>query len=332
MGGVARLDEGDAVNLSTIQATLYERLRYQSTPASAVTTRLNHYINEIHREILGMRAMSRFRDATFTFPSVASQSAYGLPPNIARIVSVFDTTNKVKLTEKPLRWLRAVDPGLAAIGGPSYYFINTGYQAVAKQPGATGVWAVSTSASDTAITVSVEGFRAGGYFDAPSAATLNGTTRVQVGSQTDYVEIIKFELSAAAVGQVILYDAASNGNELARISVGKTYSRYLGVTLFPQPSAIITYSIDYTRNIPDLANPTDEPLLPEDFHWLLVRGATAREYDFQKDDRFSNIQGEYKAGVVDLRNFVQTDGADVISLRLPRPRFSQLGPNFPAGS
>jgi hypothetical protein len=320
------------MNLSSIQATLYERLRYQSTPAAAVVTRLTRYVNEIHREIVGQRAMSRLRDATFTFPSVNAQSAYGLPPNIARINQMFDITNKVRLTEKPLRWLRAVDPGMAAIGGPSYYFINTGFQAVAKQPAATGVWAVSTSASDTSPTVTVEAFRTGGYLDQPSAVTLNGLTRVEVGSNTDYVEVIKFEVSTACVGQIVLYDASTSGNELARIGVGQTYSRYLGVTLFPQPSSVITYSVDYTRNIPDLAAPTDEPLLPTDFHWVLVRGALAREYDYQQDSRYNNTQNEYKAGIVELRAFVQTDGADVISLRLPRPRFSQLGPNFPAGS
>jgi hypothetical protein len=194
------------------------------------------------------------------------------------------------------------------------------------------LWAVSTSAGDTAPTVQVEAIRAGGYVDFPSATTLTGTSRVQIGSQTDYVEVIKFELSAACQGQIVLYDAVTSGNELARIGVGFTYSRYLGLTLFPQPSSAIPYSVDYTRNIPDLASPSDEPLLPPDFHWIVVRGSLAREYDFQKDQRYSTTQEEYKAGVLELRNFVQTDGSDLISLRLPRPRFSQLGPNFPAGS
>ena len=321
------------MNLSGLQSTLYERLRYRGYPDQAVQTRLTRYVNEVHRDLLGQRAMSRLRDATFTFPSVIAQSPYGLPPNIARINSMFDILNKVKLTEKPLRWLRAVDPGMAAIGGPSYYFVNTGYQAVANQPKTTGLWAVSSSASDTTPSVTVEAFRTGGYLDTPLDTTLTGTTRVQVGTTADYVEVIKFELSAACVGQISLFDAAAAGNELARIGVGKTYSRYLGVILFPQPSAVITYSVDYTRNIPELAAPTDEPLLPEDFHWLLVQGALAMEYDFQRDDtRYARAKGAYTTGLLDLRNFVQTDGADTISLRLPRPRFSQLGPNFPAGS
>lgn len=320
------------MNLSAIQGSLYERLRYDVQPPAAVVTRLTHWINELHHQILSKRAMSRLRDGLMTFPSVIGQTAYGLPPNISRINSIFDTTNKVKLTERPLRWLRAVDPGLAAIGGPSYYWINTGFQAVAKHPGTTGVWAVSTSSSDTVPVVSVEAFRSGGYYDLPPVTPLQGLTRVQIGAQVDYTEVIKFELSQPCVGQIVLYDASTSGNELARIPVGKTYARYLGISLFPQPASVITYTMDYTRNIPELVNPTDEPVLPEDFHWLLVRGTEAREYQFQQDARSQVAQAEYDAGIVEMRQFVQTDGADLISRRLPRPRFSQLGPNFPAGS
>ena len=96
---------------------------------------------------------------------------------------------------------------------------------------------------------------------------------MQVGTLTDHIEVTKFYLSAVAAGFVTLFDAAVAGNELARIEIGKAYSRYVGIQLFPTPSAAVTYYVDYTRVIPDMVNPADEPLLPEDFHELPDRRA-----------------------------------------------------------
>jgi hypothetical protein len=87
------------------------------------------------------------------------------------------------------------DPGLTSTGSSDRY-INRGWQQVAVQPAAaTGLWAVSSSASDTTQSIKVETVRTGGL-SSSAAVTLNGTTRVQVAALTDHIEVTKFYSSA----------------------------------------------------------------------------------------------------------------------------------------
>ena len=293
------------MTLTQLLADCYRRLNHPTSPPSAVTTRLTAFLNDAHRQILTRPGMERLRDDVMTFASVANQARYGLPPNIARIKSITDRTNDLRLALRTLDTLRSEDPGLTASGTPDGY-VPISYQPVAVQPSAaTGIWAVSSSASDTAgPTVSIDTFTTGGYRHTPSATALTGTSRVQLGSRTDIIEITKFILSASCVGYISLYDAATNGNELARIEPGKTAGRYVGIQLDPVPSAAITYYVDYTRVIPDLSAATDEPLLPEDFHWVLVAMACRMEYAKTDDTRYAQMVAEEERGVRALRSWV----------------------------
>ena len=55
-------------------AILYERLNYQTTPATAVTTRLGNLLNEVQRSILRRPGISKLRDTStgLTFASAAN--------------------------------------------------------------------------------------------------------------------------------------------------------------------------------------------------------------------------------------------------------------------
>lgn len=317
------------MNLSSILAEMYRRLDYTSAPPSAITTRLTAFVNTTHRQLLGMPGMDSLRDEVLTFPSVASQARYGLPPAIARIKAITDRTTMLRLTQRALSDIRGEDPGLVQTG-PSDSYINHGWQQVQTQPSAaTGLWIVSSSASDTTQSVKVESVRTGGYAFS-GAATLNGTTRVAVGSFTDHLEVDKFYLSAVGVGTVSLYDAAAAGNELARIAIGATYARYLAIQLYPTPASAITYYVDYVRNIPDMANATDEPLIPEDFHWVIVEGALLKEWTKLDDTRRTLADKDYTKGVNALKYSVNCP-PDFLPSRRERPaERSRFGAYFPS--
>lgn len=318
------------MTLSQILADAYRRLGFDASPAAAVTTRFTAFANETHREILTAPGLDALRDDTITVASVASTPRTALPQGLARIKLVQDRSNNLLLRETTLTDLRLRDPGLTASGNP-WAFALVGTTQVATQPSAaTGVWAVSTSAADTVPTVNIQAFRTGGYPHTPSAVALTGTTRVAIGSQTDYVEILKFYLSAACVGDVTLYDAATNGNILAVIPKGQTFARYQTIHWYPTPAAALTYHIDYTRQIVDLANATDEPLLPPDFHDLIGLGIRVREYEKNKSDRLEVAQAEYLVRLNALRQWVQTDGSLVVSMRRKPRRWSMLGGQYPA--
>jgi hypothetical protein len=319
------------MTLTSILADCYRRLSYDPSPATAVVTRLTAFANETHRAILTLPGLDSLRDDTITVASVASTARSALPPDLARIKLVQDRTNNVLLREMTLTELRRRDPGLTSTGNP-WAFALIGTLQVATQPSAaTGVWAASSSASDNAgPTVSVQAIRTGGYLHTPTATALTGTARVQIGSQTDYIEITKFYLSAACVGDVTLYDAAAAGNVLAVIPKGQTFARYLAIHWYPVPATAITYHLDYTRQIVDLVNGTDEPLLPPDFHDLIGLGVRMKEFETRSDERYAETAAEYAVRLNALRQWVQSDGSLLISLRNRPRRWSQFGGWYPA--
>jgi hypothetical protein len=319
------------VNLGALLLDLCRRLNYQDVPAAAVTARLTAFINQRHRQILAMPGMDQLRDESITFQTVANQPTYAMGPAVSRIKTIYDSvTNQIKLEEQTLQWLRAIDPRLASFGPPGYW-VPLSIKQTQAQPATTGLWAVSSSASDTQ-NVFLETTRTGGYSHVAPATTLTGVTRVQIGTLTDHVSVDKFYLATPAAGTVSLYDAVVSGNLLATIPIGATYARYLWIQLWPTPAGVYTYSVDYTREIHDMVNPSDQPLLPPDFHSLLSVGARLDEYEKLDDSRRSLMQDQWDKGIKRLQHYVLNSG-DLVIIPGERSRAgrSNLGPNFPAG-
>jgi hypothetical protein len=316
------------MNLTSLLADLYRRLAYPAAPAASEVTRLTSFLNTTHRQILTVPGMDKLRDHTITFASVANQVLYGLPPSVARIEAITDRTNQWKLDPVALEDVLQADPGLTSTGSSDRY-INRGWQQVAVQPAAaTGLWAVSSSASDTTQSIKVETVRTGGL-SSSAAVTLNGTTRVQVAALTDHIEVTKFYSSLVGVGDISLYTAAAAGTLLATIPIGLTYARYLAIQLYPTPASAITYSVDYVRNVLDMSNGTDEPLLPEDFHYLLVEGALLKEWTKRDDDRRVQADQDYHRGLSALKYFMHAQADDLPLAGVRRYGRSRFGAYFP---
>lgn len=322
------------VTFSEISADVYRRLNFDTTPATAVQTRIKAFINQRHRQILAIPGMELLRDAPkpMTFASVASQSTYAMGPNVARIKDIYDgTTNQLKLTERSVQWLRTMDPRSTNTGTPESWIPITTAQVQTQPSAATGVYVKSTSASDGASTTAyIETARTGGYRASASVA-MNGVTGTLIGSQTDHIEVDKFYLSAVAVGTVTLETAASGGTVLATIPPGQSYARFLIIQLWPIPSAVVTYSVDFTREIADMVNATDEPLLPSDFHPLLSTGARIDEYEKMDDDRRTALLRDWKVGTDALKNFVINGPDYLIVPGGSNAQGSNLGGMYPAG-
>ena len=325
------------MNLTSILADVYRRTRYASSPASDVATRITAHVNDWHRRILGMPGMSRLRDDTITFASVASTARYALPPAVAKVKVITERTNDQVLQERSLDWYRRMDPDPHE--GTPEVWVPFSWTQVATQPSdASEIFAKSTSASDTAITAYLQGIRTGGY-PVTRSVTLNGTTAVSLGTAyTDIIEVTQAYISAAAVGTVTFHEDSGSGTELAKIAIGQTDQRYPTILLWPTPSAVVTYYVDYTRQIQDLVNGTDEPLLPTDFHWLLVEGARYSEYEYLDDTRRFELwdtrrgvpTGTIAQRMRDLRAWHAS--RELIVPGMPERARSRMGAYFPAGS
>lgn len=296
--------------------------------------------------------MDQLRDTTVTFATVASQKKYGLPQALVKIRDIYDVTNQRRVLPKTLDYVRNVDPGLTAISSFVENWIPlNGWGAELVELAATGVglWVASSSASDTTQKAYLETTRLGGISGGTAVSggtALNGTTRVQVGALTDHVEIVKFYVDTVGIGAISVFDAASNGNLLSTIQIGRTSARFYMIQIYPTPGAAVTLSVDCQRAIQDLVQATEEPLLPEDFHEALVHLATHEEWVNRDDSRAgapdprnaNRGTGEYGRGmqiVSELRHYVLTSPDDIPVQRGPRglsQRVSRLGGNFPAGT
>lgn len=324
-----------------LQQAVYRRIKLPDSPSSGDTTRIKQFINQRYRKVLSRPGMDQFRDTTFTFATVASQKKYGLPQALSRVRNIYDLTNQRRIFPQTVDWLRNVDPGLSSSSSYTEFWIPlNGWGAEAQELTSTGVglWAVSDSASDTTQRAYVETQRLGGVRagTAVSAGTvITGTTRVQLGTLTDHVEVVKFYLDTVPVGTVSLYDAAASGNLLSTITIGRTNARYYMLQLYPTPGAAVTLSVDGQRAIEDLVKDTEEPLFPEDYHMVLVHGAAYDEWRNRDDSRAQGELEEMNALVSELRHMVMSSPDAIPVQRGPRgevDRWSRLGGYYPPGS
>lgn len=317
------------MTLNELEQDVYRRLNKNTTADTATQTRIRAFLNQRHRELLTLPDCQQLRDDVTTFATVADQSRYALPQAVARIHRLWDADNERPLVEKTMGWYRSIAPDPSVQTGEPEVFCVLGQTRVAKQPSdASAVYVDSTSASDTG-TARIEGVVTGGYQQTGSV-TMTGTTAVQIGSLSTWEQIDNFYLSTAAVGTVTLHEDASGGTELARIPIGKTMPRYWTIYLWPTPSSALTLTMDYAREILDMSNSTDEPLLPPDFHRLIVYGACMDECLKTDDSRYAAYEREWDKGVASLLYWLHARA----SFRPGASRThegSNLGAWYPAG-
>lgn len=311
---------------------LARRLNKNEALDTATQNRLVDYLNEVQREVLSKPGMRRLRDGVLTFASVSGQSEYALP-NVAKVNRIFETTNDRLLVPMTLDQYRAINPDEASVTGPASAWVWTGANApVANQPAdASSLFVKSTSAGDTTQTAYIEGEITGGY-PRTASVTLTGTTAANVASAiSTWVRITKFYLSAAPAGTITLHEDSGTGTELAQIQIGGTMQHYYTFRLYPQPTAAITYTADVTLDITDLAQSTDEPRLPRDFHDLLIAGAMVKEYEKTDDGRIQVAAARYRTRLAELHQWMAETASGSSFLGSERG-ISRLGAWFPAGS
>jgi hypothetical protein len=303
--------------------------------ASSIDTvtgqRAGDYLNEAQRALLSKPGMEPLRRDVRTVASVASTQRYTVPTSgVARINRIWETTNRIKLQRQTLDWLRATDP--SPDSGTPYVWIESGTTEVAVQPSdASEVFVDSTSASDTTQIAYIEGVDSLG-FRRTASVTLTGTTAVTLSSAiTTWVVIDKFYLSAAAAGTVTLHEDASGGTELARIPIGATYAEYTTFLLYPTPSAVVTYYLDVTLGLTDMANDTDRPRLPEDFHDLLLDMAELKEIRKTDDPgRWQMLKDTIRTRTGEFQHWVYTHPDERLVMGPQWAGRSSLGANYPA--
>lgn len=328
------------MTLGETELMVYDQLNISGTPDSGSVRRIRQDINIAQKQILGMKGFGILRRKILTTASVAS-SPYMVMPQAAVLIDVIaDRANNRNLDVISLRDIRFRDPGLTFSGStPDSYCVLNYASAVAIEPSAAAsLFVISDSAIDgTGISATVEGVVTGGYYRKASIA-MAGLTAVNISTAiSTWISVTKFYLSGGAAGNVTLHQTSGTGTELSRIPPGRSSARYTMVHLSGTPSTALTYYCDVELHVEDMSNINDESILHEDYHWLLACGALRRNY--LKREKMSQYGAEttlWKDGIASMGSQIRRmAGVKTRGQRTsdyPGRQFSQLGPNYPAGS
>jgi hypothetical protein len=104
----------------------------------------------------------------------------------------------------------------------------------------------------------------------------------------------------------------------------------LTIQLWPTPGGVIPYTVDSATTAVDLAAPTDEPLLPFEYHWLLVEAACYEEWLRKADSRAGTARQDLETGFKEMRHWLANppDYKPMAGGNEPQP--SRLGGMYPA--
>ena len=104
-----------------LQDDALERLNLPTDASSTARTRIKRYINEGYRVLTGGVGLSRARYGTTTITTVAGTAEYTV--TCAKVRSIRDEANEVRLSEVSLHELRALDPGETSSGTSTHYAV-----------------------------------------------------------------------------------------------------------------------------------------------------------------------------------------------------------------
>lgn len=308
-----------------------QTLRACGHPTAAVSeprTRVKAELNAWQRRILTRPGYSRLlRDSETTFYTVPNQATYGLGIAMGRLLGVQAVVDRTVLALRDTAFLRRA--GTTQTLGSASCYIPRGWFPVYKHPAGATVTASSTNAADTTqiidwdvSTTPVSGH--GAIQRHTGTTTLNGIVPVNIGGGLlGITEIVRLTLRTPAAGTVSFGGSA----EYLELQPGQTSARYLHVTLFPTPASAVEYRIDYTREIADMVQDTDVPLLPPDYHHLLALGAEYDEWRKLSDDRMVVAKQDLEMEIRSLNAWLWDLPDDS---QLGRVGVSRLGGNYPA--
>jgi hypothetical protein len=108
--------------------------------------------------------------------------------------------------------------------------------------------------------------------------------------------------------------SANTGTPEAFVWMGVPAVSSNSLALWPTPASVITYTCEILSVLTDLANDANSPLLPLDFHDVLVYGAESREYEKLDDSRLTVAQARYEKRIKQLQYWLAETDTGTVSL------------------
>jgi hypothetical protein len=323
------------MTLLDIERDICRRLDKNATNLDPETkARLDTFINDRYRELMRLDGIN-LRDESWPLLTESGRYRYALPPTHMRINGITNVTSATRLQQRTLGWMREHDPGATSSGSPLYWVVLN-EAGVQQQPAQGAVLEVVSNVTvTTSVVIEFQELTTGSW--QRIVVLLDNATVVTVPTFPARVFRLYFEPSVSVPGALIVLREQVTQKIIARmptagtsVNVTTTIHQWV-ILLWPTPSGQYSLEVDFERPRLDLINDKDEPVLPDDFHTLLVWGGCADECLKMDDQRQQYYERKFQDDIRRLRAFLHHPrGERWIPGRRGRG-YSDLGGHYPAG-
>jgi hypothetical protein len=214
---------------------------------------------------------------------------YILHPEVHRLLYLYNRTRNEYLSEISMRGLERLDPNITDAGAPTRYAIWGKSPVAAPLPSAQMVKIVSSSASDTGATYTVQlrGIASGTTSAVNIAMSPTGTTAVTSG--TALSQILSVGWATPWNGELTM-TANTTGETLLYVKTGCTLPTYPIVHLLDKPNSADTLEYRFFRQPYTMVNDGDVPDIPPPHSEILVWDALLMFSGYQSDMSAKAVQ------------------------------------------
>jgi len=254
-------------NFAALKTELGHRIKRPAMADSRKGDFLNYAQDEIAQQF-DLKHLKEFVDFTATSDL---RTAYILA-NYLNVFQIMDLTNDLELRERTDTHLTSYDPDFSETGTPYYYSIGERREAKGDPTAASTVDIVSSSASDVAVKVRVQGYVSG--VRRSELITLTGKTEA-TGSLSFSFPLIGIKKDTTSVGVVTVTDTTST-TTLSEIAPSDLVTEYQAVHFYPIPSSSTSMRARIYRAPIRMVEDEDSPDMPLIFHEGLLIRATIK--------------------------------------------------------
>lgn len=254
-----------------------------TTSETGVSSLIDSFLNLTGLEIHQAHPWTWKRRKT-TFATVVDQEDYNLDSEVDDIALLRQLTTPTKLVylPDPLFYTHVPNPENQGSSTPWAYrrWEETGF--ATNLAAADTVYVSSSSAADgTAFTVRIRGRNSSGEI-IEETLTLNGTSNVTSSTTWAAAGLLQISKSATTTGTITCY-RTTGATQLTELEPNNLAPRFLRISLYPIPSAVITIYLEYYERYRYLVHDTDIPQMPHQWNWVLREGALAKLWEYKQD-------------------------------------------------
>ena len=202
-------------------------------------------------------------DTAETLTLVAGQAAYVLHSEFQKPLYFWNSTRHAYLVEVPVRSIENLEPTTTTQSVPGRYCLWSRTPVAAQPAAASTLSIVSSSAADTAVTVTIRGVTTAGVVSETKTAT--GVTPVT--TTNTFSKILNVTLSAAWAGTLTITAGSVTCLTLTPGELGRSYQQ---IYLLDLPSSTDVISYKFYRMPTTLVNDNDLPDIPPPHAEILV--------------------------------------------------------------